>query len=147
MPQEINPIFLNDLQMINIALSYQLNSENKSVYYFVNSLPIFSHDSKDYSSFRMISSQLIVNGICTNVEIQQAFGVTKTSVCRGVSKFKESGVASFYAAPGRRKGPVMTPEILTSAQVFLDDGFSRLEAAQELNIKKIRWQKQFVQEN
>ena len=84
----------------------------------------------------MISSQLIVNGICTNVEIQQAFGVTKTSVCRGVSKFKESGVASFYAAPGRRKGPVMTPEILTSAQVFLDDGFSRLEAAQELNIKK-----------
>ena len=54
--------------------------------------------------------------------------MTKTSVCRGVAKFIKDGAAAFYAAPGRRKGPVMTPEVLTSAQELLDDGFSRLEA-------------------
>ena len=36
----------------------------------------------------------------------------------------------------RRKGPVMTPEVLSSPQELLDDGFSRLEAAEELGIKK-----------
>ncbi|NQZ60067.1 MAG: hypothetical protein HRT88_21660, partial [Lentisphaeraceae bacterium] len=128
--------FLDDLQMINIALSYQLKKSDNSVYYFVNSLPVFSHHVDDLSSFRMISSQLIVNSVCTNAEIQRSFGVTETSVCRGVAKFLKDGTASFYAAPGRRKGPVMTPEVFTSAQELLDDGFSRLEAAEELGIKK-----------
>jgi transposase len=136
MPKETNPIFQDDLQMINIALSYQQNTADKSVYYFVNSLPVFSHRSDDFSSFRIISSQLIVNSICTNAEIQRSFGVTKTSVCRGVAKFKKDGAAAFYAAPGRRKGPVMTPEVLMSAQELLNDGFSRLEASEELGIKK-----------
>lgn len=136
MPKETNPIFQETFQMINVALSYQLRSDDDSVYYFVNSLPIFSHHKSDLLSFRMITSQLIVNSVCTNIEIQHTFGVTKSSVCRAVAKFKNGGPSSFYSVPARRKGPVMTPEVLTSAQELLDAGFSRLETAQELGLKK-----------
>ena len=134
MPAETHPIYSKDYQVINVAVGYKL--EEDSVYYFVNGLPVFSHHRDDFASFRMITSQLIVNSVCANVEIQNAFGVTKSSVCRSVSKFKTGGSGSFYASVNRRKGPVMTNEILIKAQELLTDGYSRLDVAKELDIKK-----------
>ena len=59
--------------------------------YFHGALPIFSHSSNDNNSFRMISSSFICEGVCRNVEVEEVFNVSKSSVIRNVRKYKKYG--------------------------------------------------------
>jgi hypothetical protein len=68
----------------------------KIVYYFNGSMPIFQHPENDLKSFRLFTSQLIVNGNAKQSEIIKAFNVTKISVLRWVKKYREEGAQSFF---------------------------------------------------
>ncbi len=86
--------------------------------------------------FRMVTAQLVDSGACRQVDIQRAFGVSKSSVIRSLYKLRTDGIESFFVQRrGRRGGSVFTSEVLEQAQRFLDQGYTRKDAAQELGIK------------
>jgi transposase len=59
-------------------------------------MPVFQHPEKDYASFRLFTSQLVVNGNVKQVEIINAFNVSAISVKRWVKKYREQGAESFF---------------------------------------------------
>ena len=81
------PLFPTDATLINMLLGVQIKED--TVYYFNGQMPIFQHPKDDYESFRLITSQFIVNGNCTQMDIVRCFGVSKISVKRWVKKYKE----------------------------------------------------------
>lgn len=134
MPQEFLPFFAASGEgYITELLSYE--KRNGSVYYFHAGLPIFSHPEDDKNSFRMFTSQLVVEGNCKQVDIVKAFGVSPISVKRWVKTYRTEGVKGFFKSPASRGAHVMTPEVLTQAQQWLNEGMSRIEVADRLGIK------------
>lgn len=133
MPQELLPMFSSDEVMITEYLSYE--KQNGSIYYFQYGLPIFNHPENDKASFRMFTSQLIVNGNCKQVDIIKAFGVSPISVKRWVKLYRQEGVKGFYKTRTPRGAHVLKPAVLEQAQQCFDEGMDRSEVAHHLNIK------------
>ena len=78
--QLLLPLFPVEATLINNLVGVQQKEE--TVYYFNGSMPIFMHIESDLDSFRYITSQLIVNGVCKQKEIVNCFGVSDISVKR-----------------------------------------------------------------
>ncbi|MCK5711291.1 MAG: helix-turn-helix domain-containing protein [Hyphomicrobiaceae bacterium] len=134
MPQGILPLFADDATPINGLISFQ--RKHGMVYYFHGCLPLFSHPQDDKASFRMFTSQLYIDGNCKQSEIVKAFGVTSISVKRAVKKYREGGPAAFFQSPHTRRQPrILTDEVVRTAQSLLDEGMTRSDIANELNIK------------
>jgi hypothetical protein len=88
------PFFSEDIELINNYIGFQ--KKNGIVYYFNGAMPVFQHPEKDYASFRLFTSQLVVNGNVKQVEIVRAFNVSAISVKRWVKKYREQGAESFF---------------------------------------------------
>ena len=86
--QVLLPLFPVEATMINSLVAVQKKEE--TVYYFNGSMPIFKHIESDIDSFRYITSQLIINGVCKQKEIVNCFGVSDISVKRWVRRYKGS---------------------------------------------------------
>jgi hypothetical protein len=86
--QVLLPLFPVEATMINRLVAVQKKEE--TVYYFNGSMPIFKHIESDIDSFRYITSQLIINGVCKQKEIVNCFGVSDISVKRWVKRYKGS---------------------------------------------------------
>jgi len=134
MTQMVLPIFPKGVTMINSVLCTE--KRDGQVYYFHGAIPIFSHAENDNKSFKMFTSQLVVNGNCKQVDIIRAFGIPSITMKRAVKLFREKGSAGFFENKKTTKKPrVMTPQVIKKAQSLLDEGISRGEVAEELNIK------------
>ena len=133
MPQALLPLFPPGATHISELLSFE-KREGK-VYYFHGCLPVFAHAEEDRASFRMFTSQLVVNGNCKQVEIVKAFGVSTISVKRWVKKYRERGPSAFFTAPPPRKPRVLTKEVMQQAQEKLSEGMPRSEVAKEMGLK------------
>jgi len=120
MPQVQLPIFPSGACRINDDLGFERRAEQ--VTYFNGHLPVFTHSADDLQTFRMFTSQLIVNGSATQGEISHAFGVSLTTIKRYVKKFRHAGVRSLFVPPPRRRGSKLTPEVLAQAQALLESG-------------------------
>lgn len=94
MPQTQLPFFPEDIELINNYVGVQKKSG--IVYYFHGCMPIFQHPENDYSSFRLFTSQLVVNGNATQMEIVRAFNVSVISVKRWVKKYRKKGSEGFF---------------------------------------------------
>ena len=94
MPQTQLPLFHEDITLINSLVGFQ--KRNNIVYYFNGSMPIYQHPEDDIKSFRLFTSQLIVNGNAKQVEIVKAFGVSPISVKRWVKRYREEGAQGFF---------------------------------------------------
>ena len=94
MPQARLPFFPEEIELINNYIGVQ--KKNGIVFYFNGMMPVFQHPEEDLSSFRLFTSQLVVNGNVKQVEIVRAFDVSAISVKRWVKKYKEKGAASFF---------------------------------------------------
>lgn len=100
--QLLLPLFPVEATLINNLVGVQ--KKENTVYYFNGSMPIFMHNQSDIDSFRYISSQLIVNGVCKQKEIVNCFGVSDISVKRWVKRYKESKeLGSFVSKKKGRK--------------------------------------------
>ena len=86
--QLLLPLFPIEATLINNLVGVQKRDE--TVYYFNGSMPIFKHIESDIDSFRYITSQLIINGVCKQKEIVNCFGVSDISVKRWVKRYKGS---------------------------------------------------------
>jgi len=134
MPQELLPQF-SDAREGNITDLLSFQKQEEMIYYFHGSFPIFCHAEGDEKSFRMFTSQLVVNGNCRQVDIIRAFGVSAISVKRSVKKYREGGTAAFYTPPRTRGANVLTKEVLKQTQDLLSAGVGRAEVAKQLGLK------------
>ena len=94
MPQARLPFFPEDIELINMHIGVQKKAG--IVYYFNGMMPVFQHPEEDLSSFRLFTSQLIVNGNVKQVDIVRTFGVSAISVKRWVKKYREKGAEAFF---------------------------------------------------
>jgi transposase len=105
--------------------------------YFFGIYPIYSHIPDDHRMFRLTIALLIESGACRQIEIIAAFGLSKSSVIRAQRKYRAHGSDAFFIdrRGSRTGGTILTPEVLGRAQNLFDDGLTRKEVADELNVK------------
>ena len=94
MPQIRLPFFPEEICLINSIVGFQ--KQNGIVYYFNGSMPVYQHPEKDLRSFRLFTSQFVVNGNAKQSEVVKAFGVSSISVKRWVKKYREEGAEGFF---------------------------------------------------
>lgn len=133
MPQMLLPMFPAESKSINSLLGFCL--KDNMVYYFNGMMPIFSHAVEDLKSFRLITSQLIVNGNATQKEIVEAFGISAISVKRYVKIYRKEGAAGFFKPRHCRGSNVLTSEVLLNIQEALREGQSVRNICEELDLK------------
>jgi hypothetical protein len=63
-------------------------------------LPVFVHEKSALATFRLFSTQLVINGNATQAKISRAFWVPLVTVKRYAKLFREGGAASFSAFSG-----------------------------------------------
>lgn len=94
--QVLLPFFPEEITMITHYIG--VKKEEDMVYYFNGVMPIFQHEESDLDSFRYITSQLVINGNCKQVDIVKCFGVSAISVKRCVKRYRESkGLGDFVS--------------------------------------------------
>lgn len=122
MPQLQLPIFPAGTTPITPEIAFEC--QDGKVVYVNGHLPVFQHEEKDLASFRLFTSQLIVNGTVGQAEIARAFHVPLGTVKRYVRRFRDSGAKGFFTAPKRRSAAVLKGEVREQAQALLDEGKS-----------------------
>ena len=80
MPQVQLPIFPAGVTHINSEVAFE--ERDGKVYYFNGHLPVFVHEKSALATFRLFSTQLVINGNATQAEISRAFGVPLVTVKR-----------------------------------------------------------------
>ena len=105
------------------------------MWYIYGHLPIFHHDEKDIQSFRMFTSQMIINGTVKPKEIMRVFGLPSITVKRYVKVFREQGAKGFYETKSRKSSAsVLKGEVLERARSLLEEGRGVPEVSSELNV-------------
>ena len=120
MPQIQLPMFPAGVVEINRDLACRC--EDGQVVYYQGQLPVFTHGKDDVASFRMFTSQLIVQGSATQGDIQGAFGVPLVSIKRSTKLYRQHGAAGFFTPKPRRAGSKLTPAKLEEARGLLAAG-------------------------
>lgn len=132
MPQVQLPIFPQHCTPISADLAFQ--KEDGRVVYFNGHLPVFIHAEGDLASFRLFSSQLILNGSATQNQISKAFGISLTTVKRSCKLLRETGAAGFFVPAKPKSGNKLTPEHLIEVQALLNDGLDVPAIAAQVGI-------------
>ena len=126
-------MFPADVTAINDLVAFA--KREGTVYYFHGPLPVFSHAESDRASFRMFTSQMAVNGNCTQAQLVRAFGISAISMKRYVKQYRQGGAAGFFKVRAGRQPRVLTPAVRQQAQALIQQGLGRHAVAQELGLK------------
>ena len=133
MPQRQLPIFPAGVTEINSRIAVQ--KQEGQVWYIHGHLSVFHHEEEDVRSFRMFTSQMIVNGTVKPKEIVKAFGVPTITVKRYVKVFREHGAKGFYETKSRQSSAsVLKGEVWERARALLEQGRSVPEVAREVKV-------------
>lgn len=95
---------------------------------------MFTHGEKDLASFRLFTTQLVINGTASHGQIARAFGVPLRTVKRYTKRFREHGAEAFFKPVPKRCGHRLTAERLMDAQRKLDEGLGVPEISQQLGV-------------
>lgn len=76
---------------------------------------IFSNAADGEKSFRLITSQFVVNGQCKQMDIVRAFRVSLISIKRSVKKYREGGARAFFQTHRTRGAYILMAEVLKQA--------------------------------
>lgn len=120
MPQVQLPIFPAGSVEINRDLACR--TEGEQVIYYNGHLPVFTHPKNDLASFRLFTSQLIVQGSATQGHIAKAFGVPLVAIKRATKRYRERGSAGFFVPKARREGSKLHAQKLEQARALLVQG-------------------------
>ncbi len=133
--QLLLPIFPIDTILINSNLG--VYEREGIVQYLINGLPVYSHSRENIDAFRYITSNFIHQGLCRNVEIERAFGVSEDSVTRALKKFVSKGEAGFFG-PEARHGSAhkIVGDRRERIQSKLDKGQSVYSIAKEEGVRE-----------
>src|SRR5256885_10623795 len=101
MPQVQLPIFPAGSVEINRDLACR--AEGEQAVYFNGHLPVFTHAKSDLASFRLFTSQLIVQGSATQGHVAKAFGVPLVAIKRATKFYRERASGGFFVPRLRRE--------------------------------------------
>ena len=135
MPQLLLPLLSSEITYINGRVTVY---QREGVWtYFLGDYPIYTHKADDLRLFRLTTAQLIDSGACRQKEIIKAFGVSKSSIIRALKKYRNEGSEAFFKSKKsvKKRGTVLTAQVLEHAQHLLDKGLSRKEIANEIEVK------------
>lgn len=128
MGQILLPLFPPNTRMITPTLG--VREQSGSVYYLHSGVPIFSHDPGDLNMFRYITSNLILQGLCKNQDIVDAFHVSVDSVSRWKKRLSEEGEKAFFKPETRHgRSHKLLPHVMDRIQVKLNAGKSAYSIA------------------
>jgi hypothetical protein len=120
MPQVQLPIFPAGSVEINRDLACR--TEEDRVVYYNGHLPVFTHAKNDLASFRLFTSQLILQGSATQGDVAKAFGVPLVAIKRATKLYRQRGSAGFFVPKKRREGSKLNTEKLEQARALLVQG-------------------------
>ena len=120
MPQVQLPVFPAGSVEINRDLACR--TEGDQVIYYNGHLPVFTHAKSDLASFRLFTSQLIVQGSATQGHVAKAFGVPLVAIKRATKLYRERGAAGFFVPKARREGSRLNAQTLEQAGALLVQG-------------------------
>lgn len=106
----------------NLNADLACRTEGDQVVYFNGHLPVFTHRKDDLASFRMFTSQLIVQGSATQGDVARAFGVPLISIKRSTQLYRTAGPAGFFVPKERREGTRLNETKLSAARVLIEQG-------------------------
>jgi hypothetical protein len=132
MPQVQLPIYPAGSVEINRDLACR--TEGEQVIYYNGHLPVFTHAKSDLASFRLFTSQLIVQGSATQGHVARAFGVPLVAIKRATKVYRERGAAGFFVSKARREGSRLTTEKLEQARLLLVQGHSLVVVSQQTGV-------------
>ena len=132
MPQLQLPIFPVGTTLITSEIAFECR--DGKVIYVNGHLPVFQHEEKDLASFRLFTSQLIINGTVGQAEIARAFHVPLGTVKRYVRRYRDGGAKRFFTPPNRRSAAVLKGEVKERVQILLDEGNSVAEVARTVDV-------------
>lgn len=120
-----------------ITMTLGVREHDDTVYYLHSGVPIFSHESNDLTKFRYVTSHLILQGLCSNQDIADAFHVSTDSVRRWKKKLSEEGDGAFFKEESRHgRSHKLLPGVLDRIQGKLDEGRSSYSIAKEEKISE-----------
>lgn len=126
------PVFPAGTTEITPQLAF--DSQDGTVTYLNGQLPVFQHGVGDLATFRLFTSQLVINGTASQAEIARAFHVPTKTVKRYVKRLREGGSKSFFETPRRRSASVLKGDVKEQAQALLDEGRSVPEVARAVGV-------------
>jgi transposase len=132
MPEIQLPIF--PAGSVEITRDLACRIEEDRVVYYNGHLPVFTHAKKDLASFRLFTSQLIVQGSATQGDISKAFGVPLIAIKRATKRFREQGAKGFFAPKPRREGSKLNAQKLEQARLLLLNGHSLPVVSQQTGV-------------
>jgi transposase-like protein len=132
MPQLQLPIFPEGVTHLTKEIAFQ--RKDGVVTYFYGHLPVFQHNKDDLESFRLFTSQLVINGSVRQADIVRAFAVPRVTVKRYVKLIRQQGAKGFFVPPRQRSASVLKGEVAVRAQTLFDAGKSVPEVARELDV-------------
>jgi hypothetical protein len=132
MPQVQLPMFPAGSVEINRDLACR--TEGERVVYFNGHLPVFFHHPEDLASFRMFTSQLIVQGSATQGHVARAFGVPLVSIKRATQLYRTQGPAGFFVPKARREGSKLTAVKLAEARGLIAQGRPLATVSQQTGV-------------
>jgi transposase len=131
--QLLLPIFPADTKLINHSLG--VYHRDGIVTYLHSGAPIFSHSSEDLQSFRYITSNLIIQGLCQRKDIANTFHVSTDSVYSNVKKLQTQGEESFFGTEHRHGySHKLRGDKLKQAQQCLDKEMSQNATAKHVGV-------------
>ena len=134
MLQTLFPVFPEDVRFLNSNIA--VKNIGNDILYFNGAMLIYKHEKDNYQSFRLVSSQLYVYGNANQKDIVNFFNVSPESVKRWVKIYREQGRAGFFKTQkGKKKGHILTKEILIKIQTRLNTGATPGAIGKDLAIK------------
>ncbi len=138
MNQAILPLIPQGATSINL----QVGVFNQDGYwtYLVGLYPVYRHRAGDMRAFELTIAQLADSGACRPSELIAAFGISKSRMMRVLRRYREGGLEGFFdrgdrsGRVRRRKGRVLTNEVLQRAQELIDEGLGHTAVAKELGV-------------
>jgi hypothetical protein len=115
-----------------ITLTLGVREQDSFVFYLHSGMPIFSHEKGDLKKFRYITSNLILQGLCTNQDIVDTFHVSTDSVRRWKNLLHDKGEQAFFIDETRHGwSHKLLPDVLLRIQGKLNAGQSVNSIAKE----------------
>ncbi len=135
MAQLLLPIFPPNTEYLTPTLGVFCRED--FVYYLHSGVPIHSHAVTDLNRFRYVTSHLLTQGLCQNVDVARTFHVSTDSVRRWKKKLSEEGEAAFFSPViAHSSSHKLLPDVLVRIQEKLDVGASVNSIAKKENISE-----------
>jgi len=131
-PQLQLPVFPEGVTHLTPEIAFQ--RQDGWITYIHGMLPVFRHEERDVASFRLFTSQLVVQGVVQQADLVRVFGVPRITVMRAVKLYREQGPRGFFKQRRSRSGGVLKGETQQQAQALLDGGNSVPEVGRQLGI-------------